>query len=163
MTEEKLRESIRMYSAELTAYIFGYVKNRGLSEELMTDCFAELYIARVSLRSEDKLRPYLYRIARTKALRAAKRYSLELPLGEDLPESGQDDEERAELRAAVRAALSRLKSEYARALTLVCMDGMSYAEAAGEMEKSPRQIKNLVFRGKKKLKEALEKEGCGND
>ena len=57
------------------------------------------------------------------------------------------------------AALSKLKAEYREVLYLVYFENMSYRNAASVMRKSEQQVTNLVYRGKQKLKEILEKEG----
>ena len=55
--------------------------------------------------------------------------------------------------------LEELKPEYQEALYLVYIEDMSYRDTAEVMGRSESQIKNLVNRGKKSLKEILEKNG----
>ena len=57
-------------------------------------------------------------------------------------------------------AMERLEEpEYREALYLVYFEDMKYAEAAEVMRKSVSQITNLVSRGKRRIKNILEKEG----
>ncbi len=55
--------------------------------------------------------------------------------------------------------LSELKTEYRQALYLLYFEGMSHAEAGRVTGKSRRQLYNLAERGRKALKEALERMG----
>ena len=55
--------------------------------------------------------------------------------------------------------LWKLKPEYREALYLVYFAGLSYRSAGAVMGKSETQITNLVHRGKRSLKQILEREG----
>lgn len=57
------------------------------------------------------------------------------------------------------AALDKLKPEYREAVYLFYFEGMSYRNVAAVMSKSEQQIKNLVYRGKQRLKSILDQEG----
>lgn len=65
----------------------------------------------------------------------------------------------SEERRQVNTAMSRLKTEYREVLHLTVFEEMSYAEAAAVMKKSEGQIKALVCRAKKKLRNILTEEG----
>lgn len=52
-----------------------------------------------------------------------------------------------------------INPEYREVLHLLYFEDMSYDEAAAVLKKNNKQIKNLVYRAKKSLKIALEKEG----
>lgn len=64
-----------------------------------------------------------------------------------------------EQRIQLHRAISNLIPDYSQVLHLVYFEGFSYAEAAGIMRKSERQIKNLAYRAKQSLKTELEKGG----
>lgn len=55
-------------------------------------------------------------------------------------------------------SLQKLHKDYRDALLLVYFEELSYKETAFILGKSEKQITNLVYRGKKALKEIMEKE-----
>ena len=77
----------------------------------------------------------------------------ELP-GEALAETSLFENER---KKQLYEAMEELKPEYQEALYLVYFEDMSYQGTAEVMGRSESQIKNLVHRGKKSLKELLGK------
>ena len=79
----------------------------------------------------------------------------ELP-GEALAETSLFENER---KKQLYEAMEELKPEYQEALYLVYFEDMSYQGTAEVMGRSESQIKNLVHRGKKSLKELLGKNG----
>ena len=64
-----------------------------------------------------------------------------------------------EQKIAVHRALKTLAPDYRQVLWLLFFEELSPAEAGRVMKKSPRQMKNLVYRAKAALKSELEKEG----
>ena len=55
--------------------------------------------------------------------------------------------------------MDELNSEYRETLYLTYFEGMSYQQAAEVMGKSVKQITNMVYRGKERLRGLLEQEG----
>ena len=58
--------------------------------------------------------------------------------------------------------MDELKADYREALYLTYFEGMNYRQAAEVMGKSEKQITNMVYRGKARLRELLEREGITN-
>ena len=56
-------------------------------------------------------------------------------------------------------ALDSIKEDYRTALHLVYLEELSYKEAASVMKKTPKQLENLVSRGKKAVRELMDEEG----
>lgn len=52
-----------------------------------------------------------------------------------------------------------VKDDQGTALYLTLVEGLSNEEAARIMKKSKKQIENLIFQGKRKLRLMIEKEG----
>jgi len=55
--------------------------------------------------------------------------------------------------------LKHLPSDYRQVLWLLYFEGFTHKETAVIMKKTSKQMKNLVYRAKTALKQALEKEG----
>ena len=64
-----------------------------------------------------------------------------------------------ESKIVLHKAMKMLKPEYSQVLWLVYFEGFSNAHIALVMNKSKKQVENLVFRAKQSLKSTLEKEG----
>ena len=158
-----LEALMKQYGDPLTMYIDGYLHDVHEAEDLMIEAFAYLFTKRPAIR-DGGLKAYLYKTARSKALRHKHKWKTHFSLEglEEEPESETLVEEvirAAEQRRILHFCMERLKSDYREALYLVYFEGMSHAEAAYLMGKSEKQTADLVYRGRKALKKELEKEG----
>ena len=63
----------------------------------------------------------------------------------------------------IRKIIKKLKPEYQEIIYLTIFEGFKYKEVARIMDKSIAQVKGLLHRAKKKLKELLESEGYTYD
>lgn len=66
---------------------------------------------------------------------------------------------RGEENRRLYEALDSIKEDYRIALYLVYFEELSYKDAAEIMKKTPKQLENLVSRGKKAVRELMGKEG----
>ena len=163
--DEAFVEIIRDYKDGLILYLNGYVSNVFVAEELMEETFVKIVTKKPKYTAKYAFKTWLYTIGRNVALdylrRRKKMASASL---DDLADCLLEEEsvERAylkeEQKIALHHALRSLKPEYRQVLYLTFFDGFSNAEAARAMNKSTRQIENLVYRAKQSLKSQLEKE-----
>lgn len=164
--ESGIVEIIRDYKDGLILYLNGYTKNIHIAEELMEETFVKLVVKKPRYSDKFSFKTWLYTIGRNAAidwLRHGSR-SASVPF-EDMEDclADEDDLERSyikeEQKIALRRAMGRLKEEYGQALYLSYFEDLSNAEIAKIMNKSKRQVENLIYRGKQSLKSELEKEG----
>lgn len=134
--EAGLEALMRKYGNPLTLYINGYLHDVHEAEDLMIEVFSYLFTKKPRIR-DGGLKAYLYKAARHMALRHKSRHRLFFSLDE-------------------------LKADYREALYLTYFEGMSYQQAAEIMGKSEKQITNMVYRGKARLRGLLEREGITN-
>lgn len=162
--EAGAEQLVSKYGDALTNYIGGFVHNAHDAEELMIEAFARLFARERAIHEGGAFRAYLYKIARNLAIRHV-RGRFRLFSTEELPFEPQDDARTdaailgAERAEQLHRAMKLLKAEYREALYLVYFEEMSYRDAAEILKKSERQITNYVYRGKKSLKEILNREG----
>jgi RNA polymerase sigma factor (sigma-70 family) len=154
------------YGSPLTLYISGYLHDPNEAEDLMIEIFAYLIAKRPRIR-DGGLKAYLYQSARHMALRHKSKAHTRFHLGdlEDEPESKALLEEvihTQELGRILRLCMEQLHPDYKEALYLTYFEDMSYAQAAEVLRKSEKQIANLVYRGKQRLRALLEQEGITN-
>ena len=163
--DEGMVEIIRDYKDGLILYLNGYVRNIFVAEELMEDTFVKLVTKRPKYTAKYAFKTWLYTIGRNVAMDYLRRRkkTAATPIDElDNCLVEEESVERAylkkEQKMALYHAMRSLKPEYRQVLYLTYFDGFSNADAAVAMNKSRRQIENLIYRAKKALKAQLEKE-----
>lgn len=160
-----LAEIVRDYSDGLTLYLLGIVGNRSVAEELMEETLFKIITKKPKYRANHGFKTWLYTIGRHTAidyLRRAERSDTPLEAVEGTVGGAEDPEQLyliGERKIALHRAMEHLHSEYRQVLWLLYFEELSHAEAGAVMEKTPRQMKNLVFRAKNALRSELEKEG----
>lgn len=164
--EAGLCELMERYGDSLTLYLHGCVHDLQDAEDLMIEAFARIARARPKLTG-NTFRAYLFRTGRNLALRYhAGRTRRELPFcfdelerepaGGALPEAAVAAQEQ---RRVLHLCMRNLDPDQREALWLVYFERMSYAESARVMHKKPKQLDYLLQKGKRLLRELLEKEG----
>ncbi len=162
-----LEALIRKYGDPLTFYINGYLHDVHEAEDLMLEVFSYLFTKKPRIR-DGGFKAYLYKASRHMALRHKSRRRLffsldnltEEPDGQTLVEEVVRTKERDQI---LHLCMAELKPDYREALYLTYFEGMSYLQAAEVMGKSEKQITNMVYRGKERLHELLEREGITNE
>ena len=159
-------EVIDIYRESLIFFINRYVQNLSLSEELAEDCFVELIVYPKRYNFRASLKTFLFTIARNKAVDRLRklRHTTNLPDTElDIPtqeyESFENEIFKNEQKRILNEAMKELKEEYYTVLHLIYFEEMSNGEAACVMKKSAKQIENLVYRARLRLREILQKRG----
>ncbi len=164
--EEKAAELlVEKYGDALMLYINGYIRDIHEAEDLMIEAFSRIFARERPVSGEGSFKAYLYQIARRLSLRHRKKHRIPFLSFDELDFEPQSEAltdaalVRSERDTQLYEALDRLKAEYREALYLVCLEELSYRDAARIMGKSEGQITNLVHRGKQSLKTILAQEG----
>lgn len=147
----------------LVAYLSRLTGSLDRAEDLAQEAFVRLYQSAARYKSQGRLVAYLYRIG-TNLLRSEerrkKRWRLlvpkllvttprtEEPVGEQRVLDG-------ELHRHLRRELAVLPVAYRAPIVLAEVEGWSYAEIAELMGCRVGTIKSRVFRGRRRLREAL--------
>ena len=164
--DEGLNALMKKYGDPLALYIDGYLHDVHEAEELMLDVFAYLFTKKPRIR-DGCFKAYLYKAARHMALRHKSRRRIFFSL-DDLarePEAQTLVEEivrTKERNQILHLCMDELNSDYREALYLTYFEGMSYRQIAEVMGKSVKQITNIMYRGKERLRGLLEREGITN-
>ena len=183
ISREKIEELVEEYREALIHFIFRYVRDAHMAEDLAEDVFVELLLHPDRFRAASSEKTYLYAIGRNKAVDYIRRNRRMVLLGDRESGTSEDDlafleresmeEERfknlaedsdpalkllkKEEAEELHRALNEIKREYREALTLIYFEDMSYEEAGRVLGKNNKQIENLVYRGKKSLAKAISK------
>lgn len=155
-------EILNQHRLHLILFIDRIVRDPDVAEDLAIDVFVDLlvhprrYDFRISLKS------YLFMRGRSLALdwlRRRKRITFY-----ELPHNISDDTDLEaqllldEQKAALNTALNQLPEDMQQALYLIYFEDLSYREAAVVMKKTEKQMDNLLYRGKERLRTVLKKE-----
>ena len=161
-----LEELVRDYKDGLIFFLLGFTGDFPTAEELMQETFFRLITRKPAFQEKYRFKTWLYTIARNVAVDYLRYQAKSAPLPYEEAAAGLADERdleqsflREEQKISVRRALKKLPPDYRQTLWLLFFEELSPAEAGRVMKKSPRQMKNLVYRAKGALKSELEKEG----
>ncbi|MBR3419402.1 MAG: RNA polymerase sigma factor [Oscillospiraceae bacterium] len=160
-----MAELIRDYRDGLLLYLNSYLNDLSLAEDCVQETFIKLAVKKPVFRGESSFKTWLYTVGRNIAVsavrKAARRGDVLLDACDAL--KAETDLERTylkeEQRITVHRAIRRLNPDAQRVLHLTYFEGFSNAETAGIMHKTKKQIENLLYHARKKLRAELEKEG----
>ena len=159
MDEEAFRAFYDRTSGALWGYLSRISGNRQMADDLLQESYYRLLKTTAVFESENHRRNYLYRIA-TNLVRDTKRAPR--PVFDEAiemanvaaPNTGADTESRTD----VRRALGRLKPRERAMLWLAYANGSSHAEIADVLGLKTASIKLLLFRARRKLAAALQRQ-----
>ena len=155
---------LRRHGEALTLFIFGYVHNSEDAEELMMDAFAVVAGGAHPFAGRSSFRTWLFSVGKRLALEHLRKHHVTTEIIDAATAGGLAPELvllKEERNRQLYQGLTQIKTEYRQALCLYYFEGMTYEQAGRVMGKSRRQMYNLMERGRKALKEALE--GMGYD
>lgn len=182
--EKGLEELLSLYQRGLLRFIYSYVHDEALAQDVLQEVFIQLYFKRsFKEQSGASLKTYIYKIARNKSLNAMKKRKRKKEISLEYlaekhapaPESDQDSANETAFSAlllkelspqeslekklrddALHRALAQLKSEYRETLVLRYFEGVSPETIAKITKRKPKQVYNLLARGRAALKEILQ-------
>ena len=164
--EAAFDEILTLYRDSLTFFINRYVHDLDAAEDLAIDTFMYLIVHRLRYNFRTPLKTYLFMIARSRALdylkHRAKITTVELSEVEGLLSDGITLEEMIlldERKQALNRVLKQLPKDMQLAVHLVYFEDLTYDDAAKVMRKSRKQVANLLYRAKEKLRAMLGKDG----
>lgn len=167
--KKAIEEIIRDYKDGLIFYLFSIVGDMHKAEELAIDTFIILFSEQPKFKGEGAFKTWVYSIGRHLALDHRRRVKrvYEVPLEEVSDISDEESIEQSyiadEERIRLRRTINKLKPEYSQVLYLIYFEGFDHDETAKIMNKSKKQIIDLLYSAKKALKKQLEKEGYNYD
>ncbi len=163
--ESAFGELYDLYQDSLIFFLYRYVRNYTVAEDLAADSFAVLIAEPKKYNFSVSLKTYLYTVGRNFALNWL-RHNRRFQVGgiEDAEEIAdvQALEEQVladERKRRISEAIDLLNDDYRTVIHLIFFEDMSYEEAGRVMKKSKKQIDNLLYRAKNALRAALGEEG----
>ena len=154
-----------LYFYSVLYFVLGYVHDFHTAEDITSDCFCELIIHKHRYNFKFSLKSYLFMLAKSKSIDHLRKKKV-IDFVELDDEDGIKDEKEleeiiidSERKRLLHNALESLPQDMKEAVYLVYFENFSYKETAKIMKKSEKQIDNLIYRAKEKLKAELRKEG----
>lgn len=161
-SDDDFRILLERHRESLMLFLMSFVHNMEDAEELMLDAYAEV-AAGADYSGRSTFKTWLFAVGKNLALmRLRKKRSLFSSLEEqndDAADPLEMDILREERNRQLYLALSRLNVEYRQILILLYFEDMSHEDAGRVMRKNRKQIYNLAQRGRRALKEELERMG----
>lgn len=158
--QESFNILVKRYRNQLVYFINNYINDREASEDIAQDVFIYIFITKKKYDFNCTFKTYLYTIARSRVINYCKNKKSFLELDENIQSDFPDiddilinKEEKEDLLRKINA----LKSEYKTVIFLRELEGLSYEEISLIMGKSLSQIKMLLYRARKELKNKMNK------
>lgn len=160
---EAFNEIIKKYKNDLINFIFKYVKNIELAEDISQDTFVYVLINKIEYDFKYSLRTYLYTIAKSKAINYLKKYKREIPLENEFIintftevdfDKNLTNEENKKI---IYESMSKLKSDYQIILYLREFKEFTYKEICTILNKTMPQVKIQIYRAKKELEKIIKR------
>lgn len=150
-------ESFRCYYKPLCLYAMHYLHDMYLVEDVVQDCFVELWERMNNEKTVSSVKAYLYMMVRNRCLDTLKKDNqIDCNiLPSDLAGSIQDEEaeERSLIEARLWTAIDSLPEKCREVFLLSKRDGLKYKEIADKLNISIKTAENHVAKAMKVLKE----------
>ncbi|HTZ33690.1 MAG TPA: RNA polymerase sigma factor [Methylomirabilota bacterium] len=160
--QEAFEALFRQYQGEVYRWAAQIVRNRAAAEDLTIETFWRAYRAHARFDSrKGQFAAWLRRIATNAALDFLRRTRREVPLPEDLPETGRSgcSVEQRELQRTLQASLQQVPPKLRVVVVLGLVEEEPYEEIAAALGISVGAVKVRMFRGVRALRKELEKAG----
>ncbi len=170
--DEAFKELIIRFHGRIHNFLKHMVGNEQTAEDLTQETFLRVHRARGRYRARCRFASWLFTIANNLALNRIRdnpsanlqplpvTESGSLPMSHSTPRASVQEPvgkgmERAEVVAAVRAALDALNENQRAAIVLSKFEEMSYEEIGKILDLGPQAVKSLVNRARVRLKSHL--------
>ena len=160
--DDAFGEIVDRYKDSLVNYLTHLVRSRDRAEEVAQDAFVRLYRNANQYRQQEKLGPYLFRIATNLVvteIRRERRWSLLLPrLHASTRTSVPSPDAHLftnEIQRQVSAAIDRLPVNYRAPLVLFEIEEWSYDEIAKALDVRVGTVKSRISRARDLLRRHL--------
>ena len=164
--EDSFEELVRRYQRPIAGYVFRLIGDYEASLDVTQEVFIKVYNSLERYRSDYKFSTWLYRIAHNAAIDHLRRNSInpqsietespdgtyQLQLESPLP-SPEQDRERSEWKAEIKAVIKLLPPAYRELILLRHSQDLSYDEIAEVTGLPLGTVKNRLFRAREMMRE----------
>lgn len=157
MSKRTIAVQLREHMPDLRRYALVLTRNHDEAEDLVQDCLGKAIAAADTWRPDTNLKSWLFRILYTTHISALRKARVRSEAQADLPDPVVEANQtsRVELQQVLRA-LDALPEPQRRAIELVALQEMSYAEAAQTLGIPAGTFMSRLARGREALRTRLE-------
>jgi RNA polymerase sigma-70 factor, ECF subfamily len=158
MSTAQFDTGVKEFVEKLRGFIRARVPDDGTADDLTQETLLKVYRSRASLREDDRLEAWLYRIAR----RTLIDYYRKRRPSEELPTSlkSESEDEVSAIRDAVLISTIRYMEElpdaYRIPLQISELEGMTMPQIAARLGLTLTAVKSRIRRGRQMLKKMLQ-------
>lgn len=154
-----MNQLYKEYYQKLLRFIISRVHNKEDAQDILSEVFIKIHTNINTLESKEKLTSWVYTITRNAIIDFYRTKKQSLPLeniGEEFLFAKEEEENiYDELSLCLTPIIETLPKQYAQVLKHSELLGMKQAQIAKENNLSLSNIKSIIFRGRKKIKEKL--------
>lgn len=161
---KKFEEAVNQYQQDLVNFHYRFVGNRPEAEDLTQDTFIKAYKKFHTLQDQDKIKSWLYMIARNTVIDFFRRnknkpFALDSAIMENIPEvASVDYQERVanmEVSKELDHCIEQLVREDRAIIKLLYYEGFSYKDIAKMLNINQNTLKSRLHRARKVLLETI--------
>ena len=161
--QKKFRQLMELTSEELLWFAIGFLKNREISEEIVSDVYVNVWNNRLQLESILNLKSYLFICVRNGCLSHLRKVKNEKIISIDSVsefnfvrvEGPENDYIEKETIEQIYAAIETLPCKCKLAFTLAKINGLKYREIAEMLGVTEKTVNNHLVLAVKKIAEVL--------
>jgi RNA polymerase sigma-70 factor (ECF subfamily) len=174
-SEAAYRELVARYATPAVNFVFRFVRDRALAEDLAQEGFLRVYQRLSTYDPERKFSSWFFQVLRNITIDHLRVNRLPTASLDELAEEGneraavdrqgaspEDVAGQGELAAAVSAALSRIRPEYREVVVLRYQEGLTQPEIAEILGMPSGTVKTYLHRARKELAGILSEQGWGS-
>lgn len=158
---KNIDEAFRYYYKPLCLYAMHYLRDIDLVEDVVQDCFAELWERMNTEKTVSSVKSYLYMMVKNRCLDTLKKErQFDFSTSpSDLADIIQDEEaeERSLIEARLWTAIDSLPEKCREVFLLSKRDGLKHKEIADKLNVSVKTVENQVAKAMKTLKDGARK------
>lgn len=171
-SEAAYRELVSRYATPSINFIYRYVQDRALAEDLAQEGFLRVYQRLDTYDAGRKFSSWFFQVLRNITIDYLRVNRLPTSSLDELEQEGrptkaidaesaspEDAAQQTELADAMNAALARLRPEYREVVVLRYQEGLTQPEIADAVGLPTGTVKTYLHRARKELAEILSKSG----
>jgi RNA polymerase sigma-70 factor (ECF subfamily) len=171
-SEAAYRELVRRYASPAVNFVYRFVRDRALAEDLAQEGFLRVYQRLNTFDPQRKFSSWFFQVLRNVTIDYLRINRLPTESLDELQEGGRgvaavDREnvsperaaEHGELADAMAAALSRIRPEYRECVVLRYQEGLTHPEIAEILGLPAGTVKTYLHRARKELAQLLTESG----
>lgn len=142
-------DNFRFYYRPLCMYALHYIKDIDSAEDIVQDCFTEIWERKEDLEGVSNMKAYLYTMVRNRCGHYLKERSRQEVTNDDISgleceDNDEEYEERSFIEAKMLTTIENLPERCREALLLSRRDGLKHEEIAKYMSVSVNTVKNHI-------------------